>query len=86
MPLEGWRSFKLGEVLKELAPQVQAEDFLYRCSKALLLERRAAELMPVPSQDIDRLLLYLVQPGEYVITSGGMFIQAVGELGPNGDG
>lgn len=84
-PLEGW-SFQLSKVLRELAPQVQAEDFLFRCSKALLLEQLADELMPVHSQDIERLLIYLVQPGEYVIASGGMFIQAAAEAGPSGEG
>ena len=82
MSLQDW-SFQLGEVLGELAPQVQAEDFLFRCSKALMLEQRAAELMPLPSRDIDRLLLYLVQPGEYVITSGGMFIQGAPDVAQN---
>jgi hypothetical protein len=85
MPLDGW-SFQLGEVLRELAPHVQAEDFLFRCSKALLLEQRAAELMPAPSQDIERLLLYLVQPGEYVVTSGGLFVQGAEEASQNVEG
>lgn len=85
MPLVGW-SFQLSEVLRELAPHVQAEDFLFRCSKALLLEQRAAELMPLPSQDLERLLLYLVQPGKYVVTSGGLFVQAAEEVDPNAEG
>lgn len=85
MPMDDW-SFRLGEVLRELAPQVQAKEFLFRCSKALLLEQRAAELMPVPSQDIERLVLYLVQPGEYVVTSGGLFVQGAEETSPNVEG
>jgi hypothetical protein len=84
MPLGGW-SFQLSEVLRELAPYVEAEDFLFRCSKALLLEQLAAELMPGPSQDVERLLVRLVQRGVYVITSGGLFIQGAEEVSPNAE-